>query len=343
MNEFPSASASVSARIGLFIMHAAQAQNISPQTLALHTDFNPSDYADPDARIPLTLETLLWNTAAILCNDEDFGLHAAEWIRPGVFDVFDYAVRTAPNLDEAMQRLIRYNRLVHDLAAFNLIKHGETVRIEHRFTSPGTHPCRHASEFTLASLLTIAEQMTGVRLKPLALTFAHPKPKQISEHARIFGKTPGFDSTVTSLTLPREILSYPVIEAYPGLSRIVMAHAEKQLAAASAPDITTIVRSHLAASMAQGPLTLSQIAQKMHLSERTLQRRLESEGVHFSHLSDEVRKELALRYIADPHLSMGEVAYLLGFSETSSFHRAFKRWTGMTPVRARHMGKRPQN
>lgn len=77
------------------------------------------------------------------------------------------------------------------------------------------------------------------------------------------------------------------------------------------------------------------MAQRLHQSERSLQRRLAAEGCRFAELLDQVRRELAQRYIADPRLALGEVAYLLGFAEPSPFHRAFRRWTGMTPTAAR--------
>lgn len=299
------------------------------------TGFDPDAFADPDARIPLALENRLWDSAAALANDADFGLHAAQTIRPGAFDVLDYAVRTAPDLRAALNRIVRYNRLVHDLAEFTVTEQAERICITHRFNTAGVQPGRHASEFTLASLLVIGTQLAGQALRPLAVSFPHARPGRTAEHRRIFGVTPTFAVGVSALTLPRAILDYPIPGADAGLSRIVTAHAEQLLAACATPDIAAGVRRHLAENMANGPLTLAQIAARMQLSERSLQRRLESEGTRFTRLADEVRKELALRYIADPHLELGEVAYLLGFSEPSPFHRAFKRWTGMTPAAAR--------
>jgi AraC-like DNA-binding protein len=337
MKNFPRSIPTVLSRIGLFIAHAATATGVSAQELYRVTGFDPATHTNPDARIPLALETKLWNAAAELSNDADFGLHAAAMIRPGAFDVFDYAVRTAPDLGSALARMVRYNRLVHDLAAFNVVEQMDTICIEHQFNSADIRPCRHASEFTLASLFIIGRQMTGQSLTPLSITFPHAKPDQISEHLRIFGVTPVFGAQLSSLTLPRSVMAYPIPDADPGLSRIVMAHAEQLLASTISitPDFTTTVRNYLAEHMAQGPKTLSEIAKQMHMSERSLQRRLESEGTRFAKLADEVRKELALRYIADRHLALGEVAYLLGFAEPSPFHRAFKRWTGMTPAAAR--------
>jgi len=328
----------VSAKVGLFIAHAASKTGVPEQQLFKATGFTPSN--DPDARIPLALETELWNTAEKLSNDADFGLHAAENIRPGAFDVFDYAVRTAPNLASALQRMVRYNRLVHDLATFNVVEQSNKISIEHRFSSADIRPCRHASEFTLASLLVIGEQMTGHTLRPHAVSFAHSQPERTTEHLRIFSVMPSFDAPISSLTLPLSVLALPIPDADPGLSRIVMAHAEQLLVAMSStmPDTVTAVCDYLTQHMAQGPMTLSQVAAHMHMSERSLQRHLANEGTQFAKLADDVRKELALRYISDQHLALGEVAYLLGFSEPSPFHRAFKRWTGMTPAAARKTG-----
>jgi len=301
------------------------------------TGFDQTAHIDSDSRIPLALETQLWNAAADLSKDADFGMHAAEIIRPGAFDVFDYAVRTAPDLGCALNRMVRYNRLVHDLAIFNVVKRPDTICIEHQFNSAEISPCRHASEFTLTSLLIIGEQMTRQSLKPLAVTFHHSKPDQTAEHLRIFGVMPIFGAPLSSLTLPLSTLAYTIPDADSALSRIVMAYAEQMLvnSARTTPSITATVRAFLTEDIAQGPKTLLQVAEQMHMSERSLQRRLESEGTRFAKLADEVRKGLALRYIADRRLALGEVAYLLGFAEPSSFHRAFKRWTGMTPAIAR--------
>lgn len=337
MKKLPVKHPTVSARLGRFIFHAAAARGVPAPQLIQATGFDPSICDDPDARIPLALEMRLWDTAAELGKDADFGLHAAEAIRPGAFDVLDYAVRTAPNLGEALKRIVRYNRLVHDIAEFRVVEHMDTVCIEHRFSAVGIRPCRHASEFTLASLLVIGGQMTGVALHPLAVAFAHAQPEQTNEHRRLFGLPPQFGAAVSSLTLPRTILDQPVSGADAGLSRIVTAHAEQLLAACATPDIVGSVHSLLAANMSNGPMKLSEVAQQLHLGERSLQRRLESGGTSFIRLVDEVRKELALRYIDDQHLALGEIAYLLGFAEPSPFHRAFKRWTGITPAAARRV------
>lgn len=327
----------VSAHIGALIIQVAAARGVHAQQLMAEADFDPAWLADAEARMPLAVEERLWNLAADLTGDPLFGLHAAAAIRPGAFDVLDYAVRTAPDLRAALQRLARYNRLVHDLASFEMIPAGDAVRIEHRFEGHGARPCRQAVEFTLASLVVVASQIGGEPVRALAVEFAHAAPGGIYAFRQVFGVVPRFDAPASCLVLSCEVLDRLVPAADPTLSRIVTSHAE-QVLAAHVPvheAIAAQVRRQLAEGMASGPMTLRQIAQRLHLSERSLQRRLDAEGTRFADLVDEVRRELALRYMADERLALGEVAYLLGFAEPSPFHRAFKRWTGTTPAAAR--------
>ena len=327
----------VSARIGTLIVQVAAARGVDPQRLMGEAGFAPGWVADAEARMPLAVEERLWERAAELTADPLFGLHAAAAIRPGAFDVLDYAVRTAPDLRAALHRLARYNRLVHDLASFEVLPAGDAVRIEHRFDGAGARPCRQAAEFTMASLVVVASQMGSRPVQALAVEFAHAQPGPAEDYAVVFGVRPRFDAPVSCLVLSAEVLDRPVPAADPGLSRIVTAHAEQLLAAQDpAPDaLAAQVRRQLAEGMAEGPMTLTQVARRLHVSERSLQRRLDAEGTSFAQLVDEVRRDLALRYVADARIALGEVAYLLGFAEPSPFYRAFKRWTGMTPSAAR--------
>jgi AraC-like DNA-binding protein len=333
----PAAVPQVSARIGAWIVQRAAARGADAQALMADAGFQPGWLNDAEARMPLAVEERLWDGAAARTQDPLFGLHAAAAIRPGAFDVLDYAVRTAPDLRTALQRLARYNRLVHDLASFKTLPAGPALRIEHRFDHGVLRPSRHAAEFTLASLVVVAGQLGGAAVQAQAVDFAHAAAGPPAAYRAVFGVVPRFGAPVSCLVLADEVLDRPVPAADPGLSRIVTAHAERLLAAvAPAPaGIAPQVRRQLAEGMAHGPATLAQVARRLHMSARSLQRRLDAEGTRFADLVDEVRRELALRYIDDPRLALGEVAYLLGFAEPSPFHRAFKRWTGTTPAAAR--------
>jgi AraC-like DNA-binding protein len=334
----------VSARIGAVIVRAAEKRGVDPATLRDLTGFDVSIASNPDARIAIETEELLWNDAARLARDEDFGLHAAEGLRPGAFDVLDYAVRSAPTARAALQRIARYNRLEHDIAVFTLIDRRDSrddiradshdvLRVEHAFRLEERTPSRHASEFTLAALVVVGAQITGAPFRPLAVDFIHHRPSSIAEHDRIFGVEPRFGCRVNAIDLDRSLVDRSCPAADPALSRVIERHAEALLAALPDPTETfaSRVRRLLAPALREGDASLARIAADLKMSERSVQRRLSDENLSFDALLDSLRHDLALRYLSDPHISISEVAYLTGYSEPSAFHRAFKRWTGRTP------------
>jgi AraC-like DNA-binding protein len=337
----------VSAGIGAFIVSAAAAAGVSRAELEKRTGFMRSWADDPDARIPLEMETALWEEAARAARDSAFGVHAAEGLRPGVFDVFDYVVRAAPTLRAAWERLARYNRLVHDAAVFSVGDGpGGIVRIEHTLPQPGVGQSRHAAEFTMASLVVVGAQMSGAPLAPNAVELRHPPPDAAAraEHVRLFGIAPRYGRAVNALEFPHDVAARPVASADPLLSRIVVRNAEALLAErpAAAETAAGKVRRILTALLGDDDAgaSLAAVSAKLHMSERSLQRRLADEGVTFDALLDELRRELAVRYLADEKVAIAEIAYLLGYSEPSAFHRAFKRWTGTTPAEARQRQRR---
>ncbi|WP_186001815.1 AraC family transcriptional regulator [Corallococcus sp. Z5C101001] len=330
----------VSARIGALIVHAASAAGVAPQALQAATGFDPRSAEDPDARIPLEVENALWSEAERLSGDAQFGLHAAERLRPGTFDVLDYAIRSAPTVRTSLERLARYNRIVHDAAAFTLSNKGDVMRVEHAFQVAGMAPCRHASEFTLASIIAVGRQLAGVSVRARKVEFIHLEPTSTLEHERLFGVRPSFSARVNALELDHAVLEHPVLAADPSLSQVMERFAELLLASrpvepVEPESILSRVRRLLAAALPEGETTLADISARLRMSERSLQRRLAQEGASFDGLLDDLRRELASRHLADPRIAIAEVAYLLGYSEPSAFHRAFRRWTGMTPSEAR--------
>jgi AraC-like DNA-binding protein len=330
------ASFEVAASIGALVVHAATVRGADAGALCRRASFDPKLAANPDARISFEQENALWEEAARLTGDDAFGLHAVELLQPGAFDVLDYAVRTAPTLGDSLQRLIRYNRIVHDSAQFSLVVRDAVARIEHAFRIDAPQS-RHSAEFTIASLVVIGAQITEQPLVARGVEFRHGRPASVEEHRRIFGVEPRFARPVNALELERAALDRPVPRADPRLWRVIERHADSILASRPEPGLSTAdrVRRLLSSTLGEGDATLAAVAARLKTSERTLQRKLADENIKFDVLLDDMRRDLALRYLADPKIAISEVAYLLGYSEPSPFHRAFKRWTGTTPSEAR--------
>jgi len=330
----------VSAAIGALVVSVATRRGVEPLELCGAAGFDPKLAADPDARIPLDVEQNLWREAAARAGDEAFGLHAAELVQPGAFDVLDYALRTAPTLRQSLERLVRYNRLVHDIAVWSLVPSNESLRIEHTFRIAGLAQERHSAEFTIAGVVTVGAQIAGAPVRPRAVGFRHAAPASKDAQAelqRLFGTVPLFLQPVNFIELDSSLANHENPKADPALWRVIERHAESLLALRPEPPASASerVRHLLATALGEGEVSLPAMAQKLKMSGRSLQRRLADEGASFDSLLDDVRHALALRYLADPKIAVSEVAYLLGYSEPSPFHRAFKRWTGTTPSELR--------
>ncbi len=143
---------------------------------------------------------------------------------------------------------------------------------------------------------------------------------------------------MNAVTISSEHVDAPVPSADPALSRVIERHAEELLAKLPqrTERTTDRVQHLLSRALGEGEVTLAAMARRLRMSERSLQRKLADEDASFDALLDAMRRDLALRYLADPKIGIAEVAYLLGYSEPCPFHRAFKRWTGSTPSEARH-------
>lgn len=352
----------VSAAIGSMIVHAAERRGVDGAELRRRSGFELTAVG-PDVRIPLSVETRLWDEASSLSGDPIFGVYAAQSLLPGTFDVLDYAVRTAPTFRESIQRVIRYNRIVHDVAVWSLHERDGIGRIEHSLIQRPGSPfrvapdntertqhtvglglvtqSRHAAEFTIASIATIGSQLCGVNIRPREVEFRHstPSPEVVTAHERFFGVRPSYGCRVNAFVLDTADLDRPILGADSALSRIIERHADALLASRPEPAESTAarVRRLLAQTLAEDlqQAKLSAIAPRLHMSARSLQRRLTAEGVSFDALLEDVRRELALQYLRDHEVPIAEVAFLLGYSEPSAFHRAFKRWTGVTPAQVR--------
>jgi len=271
--------------------------------------------------------------------DDDFGLHCAEQSGLGTLDVIDYVLTSSANLGDGLQKFARFQRVLTELAPISLIVDEETARIRRKMPQ---HPgCRVLSDLFLGLMLLRGRRGTGHAFVPVETCFQYSRPERLDEHERLFGSQLRFDHWETELALSREVLDYPMLRADSGLSHVLDRYAAELAARRpSVPSTAHEVREKLAQHMTGNDLSLQAVARRMSMSPRTLQRRLAEERIAYGQIVEEVRREMSERYLARPELSLTEIAFLLGFSDVSSFHRAFKRWSGQTPAQFREQMKR---
>lgn len=295
---------------------------------------------DPEARVDLEQHRALWELVPERCCDDAFGLHLAAGLQPGAFAVMDYAARNAPTLRGALERIARYCRLVHDGSEVSLTVVGDEGRLAYTLPGfPGGSP-RHAAEFIVGAWLVCTRQMLDdAEVRPRRVAFQHPEPADTSEHSAFFGCPVAFDAPANELVLDGALLDRPVAKADPALCALLDRYAEELLAKLpKARPFLREVRSRIATILPDGDPGLSGLADSLHMSPRTLQRKLADEGTTYKDLVDELRHDLARKYLLAPAIAVTEAAFLLGFSDPSAFHRAFKRWTGTTPGEYRKIG-----
>ncbi len=324
---------SLSSGILLQILFALEPLGLDVQRLLADIGLSESALREPDSWTSAEHVDALWNRAAELTNDRDFGLSAASLLRPSHLGAFGYVVAASANVSEAIARLVRFKRLTGDASKVEMRIAGNRVRYIHETAMPPLSSNRHHAEWSSASVVCLLREITGQpSWSPLEVTFCHPKPDDISAHKRVFGCTPTFSDEQDSVVMGLSFLSSPFLGAEKVLSQILEQHAIGLLAALPQQnEVLGALRVRLQKHLSGGSPTIEQLAVDMNLSVRSLQRRLEEQGLTFQQVLDEMRESLATVYLGNPSMAIAEAAYLLGYSDASAFSRAFKRWYQVTP------------
>ena len=290
-----------------------------------------------DGGIPHTAMMVFWQEAMAATGDRNLGLHLAEAAPVKAFGVHAYALLSSPTLREAYRRACRYQRLIHEATDLTFEEGTEEGTLQHALPDGRSVP-RHPAEFLVALWVRFGRLMTGGDWAPRLVCFAHDAPSDVKEHQRVFQTSVRFSSGRTAMHVSNHILDTSNAGADPGLVRVLDDYTErllKQRPTRAASTLSERVRSKLFETLTGGIPTAEEVAQSLHTSVRTLHRNLRQEGTTFSGLLNQLRKDRATSYLANPAISISEVAFLLGFAELSSFYRAFKRWTGTTPAEFR--------
>lgn len=285
---------------------------------------------DRAARLPESDCAALFDRAAEVLQDPALGLHVGERIRPGHYGVLGYVAMNSGTLGEALSRLNRYQALVIDLGAMDVQMTADQVQLS--WQPDQSEQFRQLAEFNYAGLVTFARWISGQDRSPVRIEFTYSPPADVSEHRRVLGGELRFNQSRYAIAFPLAWLQMPLIQPDPAMRAMMLRLAEKQMLALPRGDaVIARARGLVARHLSDGELTLEQLAARLDLSPRTLQRKLADSGMSFTQLVDAVRRELAERYLADPDLDLNDLAFLLGFSEQSAFQRAFRRWKGVSP------------
>ena len=312
----------------------------NPTPMLAHVGVDAAVLEDPEASVPMRQVMGLIDHAVQVTGDENLGLHIAQHAQTGSFDVHLYAMVSSATLGDAFQCLCRYQRLIHDSTEVRLDVEDNRATLRHRMPGGVAAP-RQSAEFLLAAWMRGGRLATGTDWSPVEVRFAHGEPARSDEHRRFFGAPVHFMAGENALVIPTSLLDLPCTRADAALFAMLDRYAADRLERAPrSAAVADRARAALAAVLRNGEPSAAHVASRLKMSVRTLNRALAAENTSYRHLLDQLRRELAVRHLADERLSVTEVAFLLGFSELSAFHRAFRRWTGHTPSVFRAQSRR---
>ncbi len=278
----------------------------------------------------------LSRAAAEESRNDAFGLHAGETWSLSALGILTYAVLNAPTVGTALRNLDRYGRSHLQGGGILFATDSREARLRYELAVADRELARQHVEAAAVVGVRIVRRLAGDDWRPRRVLFGHRRPRDVSEHERIFCCPLSFGHEANlSIVFDAAVLGNAVRGADRRLLPLVERHLEEVLAALGDDHWLQAVRGVIAEALCDGGPTLRAIAKRMGMSVRTLQRRLDDHDVLFKDLVAQIRRELAQRYLADGRANLTEVAFLLGYSELSGFDRAFRRWTGSTPLEAR--------
>ena len=311
-----------------------ESENIDPAPIYKKAGIKPELLQSENARIKIDLSNQLWSLASTKLNNPCFAIKMVKFWHPSMMGALGYAWLASSSLRSAFNRVQRYSHVVSEQLNMHVTDTPQGLKICLNLEdSSSVLPQRH--DLTIAMLMHLCRINFGNKLVPTEVKLAHPQPKCSQLLDDYFRIDIQFDADQSSLTIARKDVDTIL---NPENNQISLLHDDvlmKYLIKVQNGDIVQQVQTIIIDNLPDGHLTNSIVANKMNMSDRSLQRRLNEHGTTFRKILDGVREMVAIQYIKNPATRMNEIAFLLGFSEQSAFSRAFKKWTGMPPIKYR--------
>jgi AraC-like DNA-binding protein len=294
----------------------------------------------PESEIPLSQYVALWEVLGREVSPT-IGLQVGIRTQSSELGTYGHAVRCAPSMQLVLRCLRHFISVLSQGARVGVEEDGKSIALSYQITDPTIVQRRQDSEFSIAISLNLMREITQCPdLRPIRVEFEHSAPLDVSFHREILECPIYFDRPDNRLYYSRELLDMPVRTADTRLFQALEPFLEQQQKSrAAATDLLSQLGQHIASSLGGGSVSLGLVASSMGMSVRTLQRRLTEHGLDFSQLVEGIRRSLAEDYVGKSDYSLTEIALLLGYSEASSFSRAFRRWTQSTPLQYRQCAR----
>jgi AraC-like DNA-binding protein len=301
------------------------------------------------SRVPANTTTVLslreyldlFNEAAVLYGDDCLGLRVGSGTDPRDFGYVGLLVHYCSTLRESWQLFQRYLCTLFPEMVLRLEEGQPSSRLEYDVLSFSSDFSRQDVEMSLATLIRFFRTYAGDDWAPERVQFKHRQSGDLEPYTRVFGAEVHFDQPVSALVFASDVLDTRVSDTDPELLKIMRDHADSMLENVSRSDnVVTNVRYQIASTIGTDLCCLAIVADNMFISERTLKRQLEKFGTSFRKLKLGVVDDIARRSLAETSAAVTEIALKLGYAETASFDRVFKKLNVLTPTAYRKLARR---
>ena len=312
------------------VLKACEAVGVDTTELLQLAGIERETVDNPDGEVSFDQMRAFWQNAFRLSNDPFLGMHAAQYTRIGDYQCLDYLTTNAATLGQSLENYCRYMAIINTWIGWQ-IDEGDKEVVLRMLPNAGKIP-PHSYEFVFSMYVKRMRELSDESWRPAGIRFPFPAPEQSEKHADYFAASVQYDAEAGEFIVDKANWQQAIANSDQQLYRVLDEHARLLLSQRPMPeDFAGRVRQEIVRELHGGNARRETIAQTLNMSSRTLQRRLEEQGVAFAELLDDVRADLAKNKLSGSDLSLGEIGFLLGFSEQSAFNRAFKRWTGKTP------------
>lgn len=312
------------------LLDVAKRWDLDPETLLRDLPLSLDSLTNPATRADFrTLRTLV---ARVVEGSGETGLafYLGPQMRLSSHGFLGFAAMTASTVREALDLAEKFSLTRTTAISLHLAVEGESASITLEERTPLGAMQELAVTAIFLCIVQIGGDLTGVKLRGM-VDLKCPEPEHYARFAHTLPGPIRYAQPVHRIVFPAEYLDLPLISADPAAMQLARAQCERELAQLAHGHFVGRVRAALEDE--HGAMrSLDEVAKKIHVSTRTLKRRLGENGTSFSNLVDEVRRQRAMLLLEDRSLGIGEIAHRLGYSDVANFTRAFKRWTGRSPV-----------
>ena len=307
----------------------------NPEDYIPRYNYHPDHGAGDIHRLAFEEFIRLHNRVASEFNEPELGLELGACVHPSHFGALGYAFLASSSLRTAYYRSQRFLRMVHGRLVAHIDETPGQMRLAWDLNTPVLFPHQFA-ESRLAAALTLGRMNFGKELKPLKVSLTRKPPEDPTPWERFFGCPVQFGGNSDFITLAEEDVKRVLASSNRELVRLHEEQAERHLRSMDRSGLIYRARAVLVQELPTGRITEEVLAQRLNMTQRTLQRRLRDEGETIRSLLAQVRKDLAKHYVQESDYRITEIAFLLGFSDSSAFSRAYRDWFGKSPTMTRN-------